>query len=189
MLTWRFAAFDKLTPREVHDLFQARGGVFVLEQKCAFQDVDGADPHCWHLLGYSHSPLATAPASASAHASSASRGATVAPASSLGEGRAGGELLAYCRIVPPGIKYAEPSIGRVLTTAAGRRTGAGRELMRQAVARTNALWPDKAIRIGAQRYLERFYGDFGFVPVSEPYDEDGIVHIEMVRAARDKAHV
>jgi ElaA protein len=153
MLTWRFAPFDKLTPREVHDLFQARGGVFVLEQKCAFQDVDGADPQCWHLLG-----------------------------------RLDGPVLAYCRIVPPGVKYDEPSIGRVLTTAAGRRTGAGRELMREAVARTNALWPGRAIRIGAQRYLERFYGDYGFVKASEPYDEDGIVHIEMVRAATHKEH-
>jgi ElaA protein len=77
----------------------------------------------------------------------------------------------------------------VLTTAAGRKTGAGRELMREAVARTNALWPGQAIRIGAQRYLERFYGDFGFVKASEPYDEDGIVHIEMLRAAREKQHV
>jgi ElaA protein len=154
MLTWRFAPFDKLTPREVHDLFQARAGVFVLEQKCAFQDVDGVDPECWHLLG-----------------------------------REDGPLLAYCRIVPPGIKYPEPSIGRVLTTVAGRRTGAGRELMREAVARTNALWPGQAIRIGAQRYLERFYGDYGFVKASEPYDEDGIVHIEMVRAAKEKLNV
>jgi ElaA protein len=153
MLTWRFAPFDKLTPREVHDLFEARVGVFVLEQKCAFQDVDGVDPQCWHLLG-----------------------------------REDGPLLAYCRIVPPGIKYPEPSIGRVLTTAAGRKTGAGRELMREAVARTNALWPGQAIRIGAQRYLERFYGDYGFVKASEPYDEDGIVHIEMVRAATHKEH-
>jgi ElaA protein len=154
MLTWRFAPFDKLTPREVHDLFQARVGVFVLEQKCAFQDVDGVDPQCWHLVG-----------------------------------RGDGPLIAYCRIVPPGIKYPEPSIGRVLTTGAGRSTGAGRELMREAVARTNALWPGQAIRIGAQRYLERFYGDFGFVKASEPYDEDGIVHIEMVRAAMEKQHV
>lgn len=161
MLTWRFAPFDKLTPREVHDLFQARVGVFVLEQQCAFQDVDGVDPQCWHLLGFSPSA----------------------------EGRGGGQLLAYCRIVPPGLKYDEPSIGRVLTTAAGRRTGAGRELMREAVARTSALWPGKAIRIGAQRYLERFYGDFGFIKASEPYDEDGIVHIEMVRSAMEKQHV
>jgi ElaA protein len=189
MLSWRFAPFEKLTPREVHDLFQARVGVFVLEQGCAFQDVDGADPQCWHLLGF-------APVSAEGRATSPvpmgeGRAMSASPlgegrpmsASPSGEGRGGGPLVAYCRIVPPGVKFPEPSIGRVLTTAGARRTGAGRELMREAVARIAALWPGKPIRIGAQRYLERFYGDFGFVKASEPYDEDGIVHIEMVRSA------
>jgi ElaA protein len=155
MLSWRLAHFDKLTAREVHDLLQARAAVFVLEQACIFQDVDGADPACWHLVGR----------------------AAAAP------GGEHGPLLAYCRLVPPGVKYAEPSIGRVLTTAAGRASGAGRALMGEAVARTGALWPGRAIRIGAQRYLEKFYGEFGFVQCSEPYDEDGIVHIEMLRAA------
>jgi ElaA protein len=155
MLKWRFAKFDDLTPREVHDLFQARVGVFVLEQNCPFQDVDGVDPECWHLIG---------------------RGAAE-------EDNGEGPVLAYCRLVPPGVKFAEPSIGRVLSTAAARGTGAGRELMREAVARAEALWPGQPIRIGAQRYLEKFYGDFGFVPCSEPYDEDGIIHVEMLRAA------
>lgn len=149
MLQWRFASFDELTLREVHDLYQARVAVFVVEQKCPFQDVDGVDPACWHLLGNSR-----------------------------------GSLLAYCRLVPPGLKYAEPSIGRVLTTEAARRTGAGRELMAEAVRRAQALWPGMNIRIGAQRYLDRFYGEFGFVQCSEPYEEDGILHIEMLRAAR-----
>ena len=71
----------------------------------------------------------------------------------------------------------------MLTTKDGRGTGAGRELMREAVARVHALWPGKDIRIGAQRYLDRFYGEFGFVQCSEPYDEDGIMHIEMLRKA------
>jgi ElaA protein len=88
-----------------------------------------------------------------------------------------GELVAYARIFGPGIKYAEASIGRVITSAAVRGTGAGQELMREAIARCEP----GPIRIGAQQYLERFYGAFGFVRVSEPYDEDGIMHIEMVR--------
>jgi ElaA protein len=179
MLSWRFAPFDKLTPREVHDLFQARVGVFVLEQNCAFQDVDGADPQCWHLMGYSPPPSAEGGATSASAFLGEGRAMSPSP---LGEGRGGG-LVAYCRIVPPGVKFPEPSIGRVLTTAGARRTGAGRALMREAVARIEALWPDKPIRIGAQRYLERFYGEFGFAKASEPYDEDGIVHIEMVRSA------
>ncbi|HLX22408.1 MAG TPA: GNAT family N-acetyltransferase [Usitatibacter sp.] len=147
-MLWHFAKFDDLSPRDIHDLYQARVAVFVLEQKCPFQDVDGADPQCWHLVGR------------------ASRD---------------GEVLAYCRLVPPGVKYPEPSIGRVLTTEKARRTGAGRELMDQALFHCEKLWPGKALKIGAQQYLERFYGGYGFKRSSEPYDEDGIMHIEMIR--------
>jgi ElaA protein len=146
VIAWRLARFDELTPREVHDLFQLRAAVFVVEQACAFQDVDGADPPCWHLLGTRDD-----------------------------------KLVSYCRLVPPGVKYPEPSIGRVVTSSAVRGTGAGRTLMTEAVKRAESLWPGKPIRIGAQLYLKRFYESFGFVQTSEPYDEDGILHIEMVR--------
>ena len=93
----------------------------------------------------------------------------------------GGAVLAYCRIVPPGLKFPEASIGRVLTLEPGRRKGLGRLLMAEAVGRAQALWPGAPLRIGAQLYLDKFYGEFGFRRASEPYDEDGIMHIEMVR--------
>ena len=144
MTVWRFARFAELSPQEIHDLYRLRVDVFVVEQNCVFQDVDGVDPQCWHLLGY--------------------------------EGR---DLVAYCRFVPPGVKFPEPSIGRVITARSVRRTGMGRVLMREAMQRAAALWPDQALRIGAQAHLERFYNEFGFTKSSEPYDEDGILHIEM----------
>ncbi len=146
-IAWRFAHFDQLSTREVHDLYRLRIEVFVLEQQCPFQDVDGADPECWHLLG-----------------------------------RGAGELVAYCRLVPPGLKYAEASIGRVITAAPVRRTGAGKVLMREALDRAARLWPGQPIRIGAQAHLRGFYGGFDFVTASEEYIEDGIPHIEMLRA-------
>jgi len=96
-------------------------------------------------------------------------------------GRRGAEVAAYCRIVPPGVKFAEPSIGRVLTRGAGRGNGAGKALMEEAIRRCEELFPGRPIRIGAQQYLERFYGGFGFATVSEPYDEDGIPHVTMLR--------
>jgi ElaA protein len=160
MITWRLARFDDLSPREVHDIFRARIEVFVVEQKCVFQDLDGVDPECWHLLG-------TVPEFPERENRDCPRFL----------------LVAYCRLVPPGTKFAEPSIGRVLTTGSARRSGAGRELMRRAVDHATRLWPGRALRIGAQKYLERFYGEFGFVTASEPYDEDGIPHVEMLRAA------
>jgi ElaA protein len=92
-------------------------------------------------------------------------------------------LVAYCRLLPAGAKYAEPSIGRVVTSHSVRGTGMGRELMREALQRMERLWPGVPIRIGAQRHLERFYRDFGFVTASQPYDEDGILHLEMLRPA------
>lgn len=148
MLTWRLVRFEDLSPREVHDIFQLRMAVFVVEQNCPFQDVDGADPACLHLLG-----------------------------------RREGELVAYARLVPPGTKFAEPSIGRVITAGSVRRSGVGRELMRRAVEHAQRHWPGKDIRIGAQQYLQRFYGEFGFATVSAPYDEDGIPHVQMLRSA------
>ncbi len=92
-----------------------------------------------------------------------------------------GTLIATARIVPPGVKYLEPAIGRVVSSPDVRRTGAGRALMLSAIAQVKRLYPGQDIRIGAQRYLEKFYGSLGFVATGEPYDEDGIPHIEMVR--------
>lgn len=94
-----------------------------------------------------------------------------------------GGPLAYARIVPPGLKYAEASIGRVITSAAARGTGLGRELVRRAVHEAGALFPGHGLRISAQAHLQRFYGAFGFVPVGAEYLEDDIPHIEMLRPA------
>lgn len=91
------------------------------------------------------------------------------------------QLAACLRVIAPGVKYAEMSIGRVLSTSCARGTGVGRELLLEGIARAEQLYPGHRIRIGAQQYLEAFYGSFGFKTVSEPYDEDGIMHVEMLR--------
>ncbi|QJR14168.1 GNAT family N-acetyltransferase [Usitatibacter palustris] len=146
MISWRFSSFDDLTPRDVHEIFRVRIEVFVIEQNCPFQDVDGADLPSWHLLGTNGSS----------------------------------DLVAYCRLVPPGVKFAEPSIGRIITTSQVRGKGLGRELVKESLVRAETLWPGQSIRIGAQARLEKFYNEFGFVKSSDPYDEDGILHIEML---------
>jgi ElaA protein len=91
------------------------------------------------------------------------------------------ELAAYLRILAPGAKYTEMSIGRVLTTPAARGSGAGRELLARGIEYAEHLHPGHRIKIGAQAYLEQFYQSFGFRTISEPYDEDGIKHIDMLR--------
>ena len=87
---------------------------------------------------------------------------------------------AYARVVLPGFKYAEPSIGRVITTADARGTGLGRELVRRAIALTRQAFPAKGIRISAQTRLEAFYVEAGFEVIGTPYLEDGIPHTEML---------
>ena len=91
------------------------------------------------------------------------------------------DLVAYARVVLPGEKFIEPSIGRLLTVKSVRGTGLGKKLTSEAISRTIREFPNASIRISAQKYLEDFYFQFGFNTVSEPYDEDGIPHIEMLR--------
>ncbi len=161
-IRWRCAPFDQLTPREIHDLLQARSAAFVVEQNCVFLDIDGIDPQCWHVVGY-------------ANLGPRRRGDD--------EARGDTELVATARIVPPGTKFAEPSIGRVVTTSAVRGTGVGRALMQQAIAQAEKLWPRRAIRVAAQEHLEKFYGSLGFVATASRYVEDGIRHVDMLRPA------
>jgi ElaA protein len=92
-------------------------------------------------------------------------------------------LVAYLRVLDPGRKFAEPSIGRVLTLAPHRGVGLGRVLMVEGIGRTTNTWPGRAIRIAAQLRLERFYASLGFLTASAPYDEDGIAHVDMVLEA------
>lgn len=97
----------------------------------------------------------------------------------LGRQESGAPLIAYLRIVPPGRRFEEPSIGRVVTAPEVRRTGLGRVLMEEGIRRTKELFPGQAIALSAQRYLENFYGSLGFAVAGEPYEEDGIPHINM----------
>ncbi|WP_374619602.1 GNAT family N-acetyltransferase [Pandoraea sp.] len=150
-MEWMCKSFDALGSTLLYRILAARNAVFVVEQQCPYQDIDGRDPHSLHLV---------------AHASDATDPPRIA---------------AYLRLLPPGLAYEEASIGRVLTASSHRGTGLGRELLARAIAIADVHWPGAALRIGAQAHLEAFYGAFGFVKASEPYDEDGILHIEMLR--------
>lgn len=90
-------------------------------------------------------------------------------------------ILAYCRIFDKGIKYNEPSIGRVLTTDQARGKRLGKQLIRYAVETIENRFRTSGIRISAQDYLLKFYGEFGFEDTGKKYLEDGIPHTEMLR--------
>lgn len=100
----------------------------------------------------------------------------------LGYGEAGA-LQAYLRVVDPGAKFAEPSMGRVITSPEVRGTGAGRLLVAEGVRLIDETWPGQPNRISAQAHLADFYGSFGYSIQGPSYPEDGIPHVEMLRAA------
>ena len=89
-------------------------------------------------------------------------------------------LIAYTRLVPPGVAYEEASIGRVVTALTARHSGSGRQLMQESIKLCKKMFGNNAIRIGAQLYLKEFYSSLGFVPTGGIYPEDGIEHIQML---------
>ena len=97
------------------------------------------------------------------------------------QGPAERSLVAYARVFEPGVRYTEGSIGRVATALEVRGTGVGKRLMAEALRRLELLAPEQKIKIAAQQRLEAFYAGFGFTTVSAPYEEDGIMHVDMVR--------
>lgn len=149
-LQWQCASFDELSNLQLHAILQARSAVFVIEQNCVYQDVDGKDPISHHLTAWTPE----------------------------------GEVAAYLRIVPAGISFDEASLGRVISTQDWRGSGVGKALIANGIKALHARYPGAPIRIGAQAYLEKFYGSFGFETVSDIYLEDDIPHIEMLLVAK-----
>jgi ElaA protein len=95
---------------------------------------------------------------------------------------ADGALVAYLRVVDPGVKFAEASLGRVVVAPALRGGGVGHLLVREGLLRCDAAWPGRANRISAQAHLQRFYAAHGYATTTPEYLEDGIAHVQMLRS-------
>jgi ElaA protein len=148
-LAWHDRTFGELSAAELYAIVHLRERVFVVEQKCVYLDADGIDLTSRHVFATNED------------AASSTRGTVVA----------------YLRVVPPGSKFAERSIGRVVVAPGARSSGLGRELMRRALV----AYGDQPIRIAAQTHLQTFYATLGFRRVSDVFDDDGIPHVEMLR--------
>ncbi len=148
---WLAMPFAELPPLLLYQALALRSSVFVVEQHCVYQDLDGHDLDALIIVGRQDS----------AHA--------------------GSEIVATARLLAPGTRFADPSIGRVCTAAAHRGVGLGRALVVEAIRHARERHPGQPIRISAQAYLRAFYRQLGFEVDSEPYLEDGIAHLEMVR--------
>ena len=144
-IEWQWCRLGELSAEQVYAVLAARVAIFVVEQNCAYQELDGLDGEAEHLIVWS-----------------------------------GKEVAGYLRVLGPGTRFEDPSIGRIITTQPFRGSGLGREVVAKGLERTRMRYPGRPVRISAQKYLEKFYRDFGFVTVSEPYLEDGIPHVEML---------
>jgi len=159
-IQWQWSRIEALSTKQWHHIVSLRQAVFVVEQNCAYLDADALDLHAWHLIGW-----------VEGHDSDDSAGNRNEPIA-----------VAYLRVVDPGCKYSEPSIGRVLTRVSYRRCGLGKAVMVEAVKRISEQFSQQAVRISAQEHLRAFYSEFGFTQVGDEYDEDGIPHIEMLKS-------
>lgn len=145
-LQFKVKSFAQLNAQEIYDILQLREEIFIIEQTCIYQDIDGVDPSTFHLMGYKDN-----------------------------------NLVAYARLIPPGIKYKSCSIGRVAVKKAERLNKYGIDLMSQAIQFLTAQFPDSSITISAQLYLKKFYEGFDFIAEGDVYPEDDIPHIKMIR--------
>lgn len=143
--------FSQLSVEALFEIMKLRVDVFVVEQQCAYPELDEYDRHSvtTHLSGRNDV----------------------------------GELIAYVRLLPPGLRYPEVSLGRFVVRADFRKKGIGHELLQAALLEISDCWPKMSIKISAQDYLQEFYAQYGFSRVSDIYLEDGIPHLEMVKAA------
>ncbi|MEW3091881.1 GNAT family N-acetyltransferase [Escherichia coli] len=148
MIDWQDLHHSDLSVSQLYALLQLRCAVFVVEQNCPYQDIDGDDleGENRHILGWHN-----------------------------------GILVAYARILKSDDELQPVVIGRVIVSEALRGEKIGQQLMSKALESCTRRWPEKPIYLGAQAHLQNFYGQFGFIPVTDIYEEDGIPHIGMAR--------
>ena len=146
MLNISIKPFNQLSLEELYYLLQLRSEVFVVEQDCVYQDVDGKDQKALHVIG-----------------------------------KKDNIIIAYTRIFKAGDYFKEASIGRVVVSEKARHLKYGHQLMVASIKVIENSFHTKEIKLSAQKYLEKFYTNLGFKTIGEPYLEDGIPHIAMVK--------
>ncbi|MFF2753882.1 GNAT family N-acetyltransferase [Psychrobacillus sp. NPDC058041] len=148
-MEWRLLKFEEFDVNLLYEVLKLRVDVFVVEQNCAYPDLDTYDQQSLHLMCIEKE-----------------------------------EVIAYCRVLPPGEKYDVCSIGRVIVKEKARGTGVARQLMIKAIEEAEDAWNIQTIQLCAQSHLQRFYESLGFITMSDIFDEDGIPHVNMVRNKR-----
>ncbi len=166
--------FDELTSIDIYHILKARSQVFVVEQNCAYQDMDDVDFDCLHLVAHQNEALV-------------GYCRIIAPEfNTLTSNLSVNHSLADNVVSVSG---PMPAIGRVLVLAQYRANGLARQIMTEAIKYCRKKYGKQPIIISAQTYLIDFYQSLGFVPEGERYLEDGIEHVKMVLYVLKKVKV
>lgn len=144
-MKFEFKHFSELTTDELYEILKLRSEIFVVEQDCVYNDLDGHDKDATHLFLKKNN-----------------------------------EMVAYSRLLKPGSRFNDFSIGRVVVKESERGTGLGIAMMEEAKRYILENWKADKIKISAQKYLRRFYENLGFKVITEEYLEDGIPHFGML---------
>ncbi len=91
----------------------------------------------------------------------------------------GGSVVALLRILPAGVSFESPAIGRLAVRKDFRRQGLARRVMIAAIEHIREVWAPQKITIEAQKYLVEFYRTLGFEVTSEEFYDAGIAHHQM----------
>jgi len=107
-MKWNTAKFHQLTPDRLYDILKFRVDIFVVEQKCAYPELDDKDRHVEtrHITAYDDS-----------------------------------RLIAYTRLLPPGLSYPDVSVGRFAIEPSARDQGTGSLLMERTLEEIDKIWP------------------------------------------------
>lgn len=132
-------------PEHLYEVVKLRQDIFIIEQNCIYDDIDGLDYESIHLLLFSGNDT----------------------------------LIGYLRIVPPGIKFDEVSLGRIAIRKSYRGKGLGKKLIEKGLEFAKERG-ETSVKIEAQAHLEKLYTGLGFKKVSKIYSVDGIPHIQMI---------
>lgn len=144
-MKFEFKPFAELSIEELYEILHLRAEIFVVEQNCVYNDLDGLDKSAVHQFI-----------------------------------KKDGEIVAYSRLLKPGTRFSEYSIGRVVVKQSERGIGLGIEMINAAKTFIINEWKATKIKISAQKYLRKFYEDLGFEIVTDEYLEDGIPHFGMI---------
>ena len=167
-IRWEYKALSDLSVTSLFEIYRLRQQVFVIEQQCIYEDIDAADKTALHVLGWIDD-----------------RGIGCASENAK-ESRYPKEqlpiLCAYLRIMGLENTAQTVSIGRVVIEMESRRKGVGKQLLSTALDYIERIAPGATVTLSAQHHLTDFYQILGFCVVSDPYDEDDIPHVRMVKS-------